>query len=155
MKYSVFWDTMACSPVKVNRRFGGACCLHPQGWRLNEARHQHEAGSKQSRGTPPPRAWNLLWFCYCCITSRQWLSLFRFLVLTVVLGVIATDISVVCEVRTKYLKLATKHSRAVPHSLTSVVVSSGSENPHKGDPWEDREIPRGSYPSKKIFKKNK
>jgi hypothetical protein len=33
------------------------------------------------------KAWNLPWFCYCFITSRQWLSLFRYLVLAVVLRV--------------------------------------------------------------------
>jgi hypothetical protein len=35
-------------PVKVNWQFGGMCNLHLQGWRISQARHQHEAGSKQS-----------------------------------------------------------------------------------------------------------
>jgi hypothetical protein len=47
----------------------------------------------------PLKAWNLLWLC-CFITSRQWVPLFRCLVLTGVLGVAATLIGVSCEVRT-------------------------------------------------------
>jgi hypothetical protein len=31
MKSSIFWDTMACSPLKVNRCFGETCLLHLQG----------------------------------------------------------------------------------------------------------------------------
>jgi hypothetical protein len=48
MKSSVFWDTMPCSLLKVNWRFGRTCHLHPQGQRISQARNQHEAGSKQS-----------------------------------------------------------------------------------------------------------
>jgi hypothetical protein len=33
-----------CSPLKVNRRFGRICCLHFYGWRVSQARNQHEAG---------------------------------------------------------------------------------------------------------------
>jgi hypothetical protein len=36
----------------------------------------------------PLKTWNLLWVCYCFITSRQWLSLFRCLVITVVLDIV-------------------------------------------------------------------
>jgi hypothetical protein len=31
MKCSIFWDITPCSPLKVNRRFGGTCRLHLQG----------------------------------------------------------------------------------------------------------------------------
>jgi hypothetical protein len=31
-----------CSPLNVNRRFGGIFCLHIQGWRISQARNQHE-----------------------------------------------------------------------------------------------------------------
>jgi hypothetical protein len=31
MKSSIFWDITSCSPVKVNRRFGGTYRLHLQG----------------------------------------------------------------------------------------------------------------------------
>jgi hypothetical protein len=37
-----------CSPLKVNRRFGGICRLHLQGRRISHARKRYEAGSKQS-----------------------------------------------------------------------------------------------------------
>jgi hypothetical protein len=40
MKIYIFWGITLCSPLKVNRRFGGTCRLHLQGLRLNEARHQ-------------------------------------------------------------------------------------------------------------------
>jgi hypothetical protein len=32
-KGSVFWDSMSCSPQKVNQRFGGICRDHLQGLR--------------------------------------------------------------------------------------------------------------------------
>jgi hypothetical protein len=31
MKSTIFWDITPCSPLKVNRRFGGTCRLHLQG----------------------------------------------------------------------------------------------------------------------------
>jgi hypothetical protein len=39
---------LSCSPLKVNRRFGGTCRLHLQRWRVVQAWNQHEAGSKYS-----------------------------------------------------------------------------------------------------------
>jgi hypothetical protein len=41
MKSSTFRDITPCSPVIVNRRFGGTCCLHLQGRRISQARSQH------------------------------------------------------------------------------------------------------------------
>jgi hypothetical protein len=46
-KNSVFWDITPCSPLKVNRRFGGTCHLHLQCQRISQANKQREAGSKQ------------------------------------------------------------------------------------------------------------
>jgi hypothetical protein len=43
---SVFWDIKLCGPLKVSHCFGGTCCLHLQGRRINQARNQHEAGNK-------------------------------------------------------------------------------------------------------------
>jgi hypothetical protein len=37
-----------CSPLKVNRYFGGTCCLHLQGRKIGQARNQREPESKQS-----------------------------------------------------------------------------------------------------------
>jgi hypothetical protein len=31
MKFRVLWDVAQCSHVEVDRRFGGAYCLHHQG----------------------------------------------------------------------------------------------------------------------------
>lgn len=31
MKVSIFWDIRLCSLFEVNRRFGGTCCIHPEG----------------------------------------------------------------------------------------------------------------------------
>jgi hypothetical protein len=45
-KNSIFWGKTPCSPLKVNRRFGGTCLLHLQGRRINRGRKQLE--SKQS-----------------------------------------------------------------------------------------------------------
>jgi hypothetical protein len=43
MKCSVFCDITPCSPLKVNRQFGGTCRLHLQGRRISRARKQHES----------------------------------------------------------------------------------------------------------------
>jgi hypothetical protein len=48
MKGSIFWDITPCSPLEVNRRFGGKCRLYLQGRRISEVRNQREAGGKQS-----------------------------------------------------------------------------------------------------------
>jgi hypothetical protein len=48
MKISIFWDITPCSPLKVNRRFGGTYRLHLQGPRISQARNQREAGGEQS-----------------------------------------------------------------------------------------------------------
>jgi hypothetical protein len=47
MLSSIFGDITPCSLLKVNRHFRGTFHLHLQGWRLCQARNQHEAGSKQ------------------------------------------------------------------------------------------------------------
>jgi hypothetical protein len=36
---------MSCGPLKVDRRFGGTCCLHLQGRIISQARHHREAGN--------------------------------------------------------------------------------------------------------------
>jgi hypothetical protein len=43
MKSTVFWDITLCSPLKVNRRFGGTYRLHLQGRRISRAINQQEA----------------------------------------------------------------------------------------------------------------
>jgi hypothetical protein len=43
MKISIFWDIRQCSSLKVNRRFGGTCCLQLQGRRISQAKNQHES----------------------------------------------------------------------------------------------------------------
>jgi hypothetical protein len=37
MKSTIFWDITPCSPLKVNRRFGGKCYLYRQGRRIIQA----------------------------------------------------------------------------------------------------------------------
>jgi hypothetical protein len=44
---SIFWDITPCDPLKVNRRFGRTYGIHIQGQRLNQARNQRGADSKQ------------------------------------------------------------------------------------------------------------
>jgi hypothetical protein len=43
---SVFWDITQCSPLKINRRFGGKRCLRLQRRNIIQERNQHEADSK-------------------------------------------------------------------------------------------------------------
>jgi hypothetical protein len=38
-KNTIFWAVTPCSPLKVNRRFGGTYRLHLQGWRISRARN--------------------------------------------------------------------------------------------------------------------
>jgi hypothetical protein len=42
IKSSSFWDITPCSPLKVNRHFGGTCRLHLQGGRIRQARNQRD-----------------------------------------------------------------------------------------------------------------
>jgi hypothetical protein len=49
MKSSLFWDIRPCSQLKANQRLSGICRLHLQGWRISQARNQHEGSSNQSR----------------------------------------------------------------------------------------------------------
>jgi hypothetical protein len=42
MKSCDFCDIIPCSPVKVNRSFGGRCRLHIQDRRISQARYQHD-----------------------------------------------------------------------------------------------------------------
>jgi hypothetical protein len=42
MTRSIIWDVTPCSPLKVIRRFGGACHLHLQGQRISQAINQRE-----------------------------------------------------------------------------------------------------------------
>jgi hypothetical protein len=48
IKSSVFWDITPRSPLKVNRRFGGAYRPYLQGQRISQARNQRDAVSKHS-----------------------------------------------------------------------------------------------------------
>jgi hypothetical protein len=43
MKRIIFWDITPCSPLKVNRRFGGSYDLHIQGPWISQARNQRES----------------------------------------------------------------------------------------------------------------
>jgi hypothetical protein len=56
MKNAVFWDVVPCRPC-VNRRFGGTCRLHLQGWKIPWARNQLEQVAAD-------------YSCHICITSR-------------------------------------------------------------------------------------
>jgi hypothetical protein len=46
---SIFWDTTPCSPLKVNRRFGGTCRLHLQSRKISRARHQRGSRRQNRR----------------------------------------------------------------------------------------------------------
>jgi hypothetical protein len=48
LKIYIFWDIMPCTPLKVNWRFGGTCCLHLQARRVSRESNQCNAGNKQS-----------------------------------------------------------------------------------------------------------
>jgi hypothetical protein len=46
MKGSVLWDIVPCSPLKINRRFGGTGRLYLKDREISQAGNQHEARSK-------------------------------------------------------------------------------------------------------------
>jgi hypothetical protein len=49
LKSSIFCDTTSYSRLEVNRRFGGTCWIHLQGWRGSQ---QKATWSRQSRALP-------------------------------------------------------------------------------------------------------
>jgi hypothetical protein len=51
-KLSLYYeDITTCSPLKVNRRFGGTRRLHLQTRRISQARNEYEADNKESSET--------------------------------------------------------------------------------------------------------
>jgi hypothetical protein len=53
---SIFWHITACSPLKVNRRFGGKYLLHLQGRWMSQAKKQSESKwQAEPRHVPPKR----------------------------------------------------------------------------------------------------
>jgi hypothetical protein len=59
IKSSVWWDIKPCSPLEINRRFGGACHLRLQVIRIKQVRNQHKAGSNQAWLIHRPWRWRL------------------------------------------------------------------------------------------------
>jgi hypothetical protein len=58
LKSTIFWDITPCSPLKVNRRFGGTYSLHLQGRRIRRARNQCESRwQADSSETPVDTQW--------------------------------------------------------------------------------------------------
>jgi hypothetical protein len=41
-KSYIFWDITPCSPLRVNRHYGGTCRLHLQDRRISQARNQRK-----------------------------------------------------------------------------------------------------------------
>jgi hypothetical protein len=50
MNSTIFWYITPCSPLQVNRRFGGTYRLHLQGWRIFRTRNQREKGWQAELG---------------------------------------------------------------------------------------------------------
>jgi hypothetical protein len=55
MKSTVFWYITPCSPLKVNRNFGGTYHHHLQGRRISGAISQHESRWLSRTYVPPKR----------------------------------------------------------------------------------------------------
>jgi hypothetical protein len=43
MKSTVFWDTVPCSPLKIELCFGGTYRFHLQGRKISQASTRHES----------------------------------------------------------------------------------------------------------------
>jgi hypothetical protein len=75
-KSSMFWDITSCSPLKVNLHTERICYLYLQGWKVNQARSQHEAGRKQD--CSPIQVETKRPFLFCAIPrfreQRAWLA---------------------------------------------------------------------------------
>jgi hypothetical protein len=39
-----FWNVVPCSPVEIDRRFGGTYCLHLKDQRVSQTRSKHQVG---------------------------------------------------------------------------------------------------------------
>jgi hypothetical protein len=50
MKSTIFWDVTPCSPLKVNRRYGGRYGLHFQGRKISQQETNVKAGGKPEDG---------------------------------------------------------------------------------------------------------
>jgi hypothetical protein len=46
LTFILFWDITWCSPLKVNQRFVGMCCLHLPGGK-NQVGNKHKAGNNE------------------------------------------------------------------------------------------------------------
>jgi hypothetical protein len=57
----ILWHITPCSLWKANQQFGGTCRLHLQGRRINQARNQHEAGTKHRHFLLIDLRWFLTW----------------------------------------------------------------------------------------------
>jgi hypothetical protein len=62
MKSTIFWDTTPCSPLNVNRRFGGTYRLHLQGRKISSARNQRESRWQAELLSLPPAFLLIIFF---------------------------------------------------------------------------------------------
>jgi hypothetical protein len=85
MNSSITWDRTPCSPLKVNRRFGGIYSFHLRGRRVRQAWKQHEARSNQC--FPSALCWLISYFTSICdlFTDYLVIQLLRFWILSIVL----------------------------------------------------------------------
>jgi hypothetical protein len=91
MNSSIFWDITRCSPFKVNRHFGGTCCLHLHGRRKSQARNQREASTTQ-RYIPEDRTLKVV--IYSQMLNIVLSSLHSYLDSTVSKNVVAVGIQI-------------------------------------------------------------
>jgi hypothetical protein len=75
MKSSTFRTITLCSPLKVNRYFGGTCSLHLQGQRISQARNQREIRWQDGGDVSPTR--RLTFNGLHCVMSQK-IELFKF-----------------------------------------------------------------------------
>jgi hypothetical protein len=82
MKCYIYWVIISCCSAKVHRYFEGTCCPHLQGQGINQARNQHEAGSKDNQNSSigccvvKDMLRTSLWLSECCSqdpTLAAWL----------------------------------------------------------------------------------
>jgi hypothetical protein len=75
MKSSVLWGITPCSPLKVNRRFGGTCRLHLQGRRTSKQEtNVKQVASRVILCNPKFRQVDCSAWYLTCFTLVSWLA---------------------------------------------------------------------------------
>jgi hypothetical protein len=110
---AVLWDITLRSELKVDRRFGGTCCLRLHCRRICQARIWHGAVNKQSSIPQDRTLYYIHWLCWLPLLCR-----FKFPVLLVTRNVNPSALlgSMVCGSSPIGLDVTSRRMRRISHT---------------------------------------